>query len=40
MGCKRFGVLPQITKGVHDIVLNNKDVYVWNGLNYVTSVSE
>ena len=40
MGCKRFGVLPHITKGINDIVLNNKDVYVWNGLNYVASVSE
>lgn len=32
--CRRIGVLKSVTKGVHDLVCDNSDMYIWNGENY------
>ena len=32
--CKRIGVLHSVTKGVHDLVCDNSNMHIWNGLRY------
>ena len=38
--CKRIGVLESVTKGVHDLVCDNSDMFIWNGEKYEDTPNE
>lgn len=38
--CKRIGVLESVTKGVHDLVCDNSDMYIWNGEKFQRKPNE